>query len=483
MSDPGVATVVLDAVESAPEPLLSLLHPAAAPTNARAANAATIFEFDLIALPILRFRCRQRRRPANGLAVQSVGVRLLPPGTDADAGVLIGTRGTRGFVDGLVSVALAAYLPLIGFSQLRIGVLVTAMLLGSAATTLLVGTKGHAWPRRTLLFAGSGLMITTGLGFALTTTFAVLMVVGFIGTMNPTSGDVSVFLPLEQAMVSGTTPPVHRTALFARYAFIGGIAAAFGSLAVRIPETVADHTSITERAALRACFVIYALAGVVLLVSYRSLHRAPRTTTDTPTKLGPSRHTVYKLAALFSLDAFGGGFVVQSLLALWLFQRFDMSVGAAGTLLFVTGTLAAASGFVASWLAGRIGLVKTMVFTHLPANMLLIATPFMPTLQLALVCLVLRSLLSSMDVPARTSYVMAVVSPAERAAAASVTNVPRSLAAAMSPAFAGWMLGRSSFGWPLVIAGVSKALYDLLLLLMFEKVKPPEELDPAQVDR
>ncbi len=391
--------------------------------------------------------------------------------------MLITTRGIRGTVDGLVSVALAAYLPLLGFSNKRIGIIVTGMLLGSAATTLVVGTKGHQWPRRTLLFAGSCLMIGTGLGFAATTLFPVLLIVGAAGTMNPTSGDVSVFLPLEQAMLSATTVPEHRTALFARYAFVGGLAAAFGSLAVRIPDAVANSTGITEETALRGCFLAYACAGVALLVSYRSLGPAVQPTGPKPGPLGPSRPVVYRLAALFSLDAFGGGFVVQSLLALWLFERFDMSVSAAGTLLFVTGTLAAASGFVASWLAGRIGLVRTMVFTHLPANALLIATPLMPTLPLALTCLVLRSLLSSMDVPARTSYVMAVVSPEERAAAASVTNVPRSLAAALPPVAAGWMLDHSSFGWPLLIAGVCKALYDILLLVMFQHVRPPEEAD------
>ena len=188
--------------------------------------------------------------------------------------------------------------------------------------------------------------------------------------------------------------------------------------------------------------------------------------------LGKSRKVVYQLAALFSLDAFGGGFVVQSMLAYWLFRRFHLSVGAAGTLFLVTGMFAAASGFVAAWLAARIGLVRTMVFTHLPANCLLIAAAFMPSMRPAVVMLILRSLLSSMDVPARTSYVMAVVSPAERAAAASVTNVPRSLAAALPPIAAGAMLDHSTFGWPLVIAGSAKIVYDLLLLRHVRHVKP-----------
>lgn len=404
---------------------------------------------------------------------------FLPPATHRDAGVLITTRGIRGFVDGIVSLSITALLPLFGFSGLQIGVIVTGMLLGSAVTTMVVGTKAYAVPRRSLLFAGSGLMILTGTLFGVFTAFAALLVVGVIGTLNPTSGDVSVFLPLEQSMLAGTTPAASRTALYARYTFIGGVAGAFGSLAIRIPEAIAAHTSLSEETALRWCFAAYALAGVGVLVLYRSLH-GPEAAGGgvVAAPLGRSRHVVLRLAALFSLDAFGGGFVVQSMLALWLFRRFDLSVGAAGTLLFVTGTLSAASGFVAAWLAARIGLVRTMVFTHLPANCLLISAAFMPTMPLAVTMLVLRSLLSSMDVPARTSYVMAVVSPEERAAAASVTNVPRSLAAALPPTVAGWMLDRTTFGWPLVIAGACKLAYDLLLLQQFRHVRPEEEQEP-----
>ena len=408
---------------------------------------------------------------------------FLPPHTHRDAGVLLTTRGIRGFVDGIISLSITALLPVFGFSALRVGVVVTGMMLGSAALTLLVGTKGNAFPRRSLLVAGSVLMVVSGALFGTATSFMMLLVVGVIGTLNPTSGDVSVFLPLEQSMLAGTTPAASRTALYARYTFIGGLAGAFGTLAIRIPEAIARNTSVSEETALRWCFGIYVLAGFVVMALYRTLSVAstdPDTVVATP--LGRSKKVVYRLAALFSLDAFGGGFVVQSMLALWLFQRFDLSIGAAGTLLFVTGTLSAASGFVAASLAKRIGLVRTMVFSHLPANCFLIAAAFMPNLQLAVVMLVLRSLLSSMDVPARTSYVMAVVSPAERAAAASVTNVPRSLAAALPPTAAGWMLDHSTFGWPLIIAGTAKIVYDLLLLRQFRHVLPEEE-QPSQTAR
>ena len=400
---------------------------------------------------------------------------LLPVETHADAGVLLATRAVRGFVDGLISVAIVALLKLRGFSDIEIGVIVTGMLLGSATVTLLVGTKGNAIPRRTLLFAGAAVMIASGLAFGAFTQFAILLAVGTVGTLNPTSGDVSMFLPLEQSLIAATTSAKSRTALYARYAFAGGLAGALGSQAIAIPEAVAHHTSISSSTAFRACFVLYSLAGVAVWLMYRSLTQEAEVGGTPTTPLGPSRKVVYRLAALFSLDAFGGGFVVQSLLVLWLFQRFDLSVSGVGTLLLITGICSAASGFAAAWLAARIGLVRTMVFTHLPANCFLIAAALMPTMSWALTMLVLRSLLSQMDVPARTSYVMSVVSPPERAAAASVTNVPRSLAAAISPTLAGWMLHHSSFGWPLIVAGACKIVYDLLLLNGFRHYHPVDE--------
>lgn len=397
---------------------------------------------------------------------------LLPAQTHADAGVLLATRAVRGFVDGLISVAIAVLLPLLGFSSLQVGVTVTGMMLGSATVTLLVGTHANAIPRRTLLFAGAATMIVSGLAFGAFTQFAVLLAVGIVGTLNPTSGDVSMFLPLEQSLLAATTPTRSRTALYARYAFAGGLAGALGSQAIAVPAAIAAHTSISQATALRACFVLYSCAGVAVWLMYRTLTQESEIGGAPATPLGPSRAIVYRLAALFSLDSFGGGFVVQSLLVLWLFQRFDLSVSAAGTVLLITGICSSASGFVAAWLAERIGLVRTMVFTHLPANCFLIAAAFMPSVRWALTMLILRSLLSQMDVPVRTSYVMAVVSPPERAAAASVTNVPRSLAGAMSPTLAGWMLQSSSFGWPLIFAGTCKILYDLLLLAGFRHRHP-----------
>ena len=397
---------------------------------------------------------------------------------------MVASRGVRGFVDGAVAVTLSAYLVLLGWSGVRIGLLVTGMLLGSAALTLLVGVRLGQVPRRAILQWGAVTMIVSGLVFASTTAFVVLLAVGVIGTMNPTSGDVSVFSPVEQSLVPATVADADRTAMFTRYVFTGTLAAAVGSLAVGVPEWVADRTTVSEQDALRWVFIAYALGGVIVLVVFRRLSASVEPSpTEPPTPLGPSRSMVRRLALVFSIDSFGGGFVVQSLLALWLFRRFDLSTGSAGALLFWMGLCSAGSMFASPILARRIGLVRTMAFTHMPAQVFLIAAAFVPTLALAIVCLTGRSLLSAMDVPARNSYVMAIVTPAERAAAASVTQVPRSLAAATSPLFAGWLLDQSDVGWPLVIGGSLKLVYDIALLTMFRHIRPPEEQMGDQVSR
>ena len=402
---------------------------------------------------------------------------MLPPETSVDATVLLSTRAIRAFGDGLVSVILPAYLVLLGFSSARQGILITATLLGSAALTLIAGLRGSHLPRRRLLGWAALLMVATGVGFAGVTSFWPLVVIGCIGTLNPSGGDVSVFLPTEQALLPGTTSDASRTALFARYALIGSLVAAIGSLAAGLADIVAHHTSLSREASYRSVFLLYAGLALLALARYRRLSPAVEPVAGTTrVPLGPSRRVVLQLAALFSLDSFGGGFVVQSLVALWLFRRFDLSVGVAGAIFFWTGMLSAFSALVAVRIARRIGLVRTMVFTHLPANMFLALTPFMPNVWLAVTCLLCRSALSQMDVPVRTSYVMAVVTPAERPAAASVTNVPRSLASAAAPFLAGWLLDQSRFGWPLVIGGALKAVYDVLLLIRFRSVRPPEEL-------
>jgi MFS family permease len=395
-------------------------------------------------------------------------VRLLPAGVGDDARVLLQTRGIRAFGDGVVSVVLAGYLAAIGLSESRIGIVVASTLLGSALLTLGVGLRGHRVGRRRLLQLVSLLMIATGLGFASATSFWVVLVVAFVGTMNPSGGDVSVFLPTEQALLPGTGPDRQRTALFARYTLIGSLVAAVGALCAGLPEWLGDRLGLSAETALRCGFVGYALLGAIILVRYRSLSPEIEPKAEQPhVALGPSRGIVYRLAALFTLDAFGGGFVLTALLVLWLQLRFDLSVAVSGAVFFWA--------LVAVRVARRIGLVRTMVFTHLPANGFLILAACMPNAVLAVAALLARSALSQMDVPVRTSYVMAVVSPAERPAAASVTNVPRSLASVLPPILAGWMLSHSTFGWPLVVGGALKIVYDVLLLRRFRNVRPPEE--------
>ncbi len=403
-------------------------------------------------------------------------IRWLPEQATDDAGVLLSTRAIRGFGDGLISVILAVYLTGLGFSEARIGVLITGTLLGSAAVTLGVGLRAHQMARRRLLRFVSLLMIATGVGFAVFGSFWPLLLVGAIGTLNPSGGDVSVFLPTEQALLPQTVPDTQRTAVFARYTLIGSLVGAFGALCAGVPEWVGRQAGISATAALRWSFVLYAALGVAVAVRYRRLSPSiepPVTATRRP--LGESKAVVYRLAALFSLDSLGGGFVITALVVLWLRRRFGLSTAVSGAVFFWTGVLSAFSGLVAVRIARRIGLVRTMVFTHLPANGLLMLTALMPNAPLAVACLLARSVLSQMDVPVRTSYVMAVVTPAERPAAASVTNVPRSLASALPPIAAGWMLAHSNFGWPLLIGGALKAVYDLLLLAQFRDLRPPEE--------
>jgi MFS family permease len=380
---------------------------------------------------------------------------------------LLVTRGLRGFIDGVVSVLLAGYLTQLGLSPVAVGAIVTGTLFGSGALTLGVGLVAHRFSTRRLLLLSAGLMVATGLAFAAFDRFWPLFIVGVVGTLNPSSGDVSVFLPVEQAVLASSAFASRaRTALFARYNVVGTLSGAIGALVAGVPELLAHDFDVGVMTSERGVFLVYAAIGLVTALIYARLPseqvggRAPR-------PLSRSRSVVLRLAALFSLDAFGGGFVVQSLLAMWLFQRFHLSLYAAGFFFFASNVAGALSQFLSPRVAARIGLVRTMVYTHVPANLFLIAAGLMPSLGPTVVFLLLRASVSSMDVPARQAYVMAVVPPEERAAAASVTNVPRSVASAIAPMFTGMMLERTSFGWPLICAGALKLAYDFLLFARF----------------
>jgi len=295
--------------------------------------------------------------------------------------------------------------------------------------------------------------------------------------MNPTSGDASVFLPLEQTALTQTVEPHRRTALFARYSLIGSVAGALGILAAATPDLATNWAGSSRTAVTQLMFGLYGALGIVALLLYRPLSPAvERTSEGSHAPLHQSRGLIYRMAALFGMDSFGTGFLVQSLLALWLYQAFAISVTTAASILFWSSICSAISYLVAVPIAARIGLINTMVFTHLPSNILLILIPFAPNLATAIVLLLARSALSQMDVPTRSSYVMAVVAPEERPAAASVTAVPKTFAWAAGSMISGYLLTHSTFGWPLLIAGFVKGTYDILLLIKFQKVRPPEEV-------
>jgi MFS family permease len=385
---------------------------------------------------------------------------------------IIVARAIRGVADGFVSALLAQYLGHLGFSGVQIGAIVTGTLLGSAALTLYTGLRwGHLDSRRILLGA-CVLMSATGLGFATVTRFWPLFAVAVIGTLNPSAGDVSLFLPVEQAAIADRTVSSERPHRFAVYNLAGGFGAAFGALLSPLPSWTADRFDWDRAATERAAFAVYVVAALAAALAYRGLspraevaeHSEHAASTTRRRGLRTSRAIVFRLAALFSLDAAGGGLALHAILVLYLTQRFDLDAATIALTLSAASLLSSLSQLVSARLASRIGLVRTMVFTHLPANVFLVISGLAPTAGVAIAFLLLRASMSAMDIPARQALVMRLVPPEERAAAASVTNVPRSLAAAATPALAGWMLDHSDFGWPLIAAGIAKIAYDLLLL-------------------
>lgn len=390
---------------------------------------------------------------------------------------LILSRALRAFADGYVSVLLPVYLLSLGYGSIEVGLVSTATLLGSGTVTLLVGLHAHRFETRRLLLGAALLMAATGIAFVNVTQFLPLLCVAFVGTLNPSRGDVSMFLPLEHSVLARHVSDRDRTAAFARYGMAGSLVAALGSAFAGFPQVLSGWTGIAPDTALRAMFALYAVIGLGAAAIYATLPReraaAPRE--PSPQQKRPVRPVVYRLAALFSVDAFGGGLVVDSIVVLWLYQKFQLSPAVAGSIFLWVGLLSAASYPVAVWLSRRIGLVNTMVYTHLPSNVALALVPFMPSATSAIAMFLVRSALSQMDVPTRNSFVMAIVPAEERAAAASVTTVPRSFAAAAAPALAGYLLSVSSFGLNFVVAGVVKGAYDLLLLYTCRNVKLPEE--------
>ena len=402
-----------------------------------------------------------------------------------DVRLLFVTRFVRLFAYGALSVVLVLHLVAIGIDEAAVGVLLTATLMGDTIVSLLLSTQADRVGRRRVLIAGAVLMAMAGAVFASTHRWWLLLLAGIVGIVSPSGHEVGPFLAIEQAALAQLVAADRRTAVFAWYALTGSLATALGSLAGGLMAQMRLGSLLVPADAYRSVIVLYAAVGGVLALAFfrlsRGLEPAPADRAGAPglrwmSGIHRSGATVWRLSALFGLDSFGGGFVVQGFTAYWFHLRFGLDPGSLGLLFLAANLLAGCSALLAASLAARIGLINTMVATHLPSNVLLILVPLMPTLPLAIAVLLLRFSISQMDVPARQSYTMAVVSPDERSAAAGITGVARTLGAAISPMFAGALLARAEWiDVPFFLAGGLKIAYDLLLYRSFVALRPPEE--------
>ena len=397
-----------------------------------------------------------------------------------DGRVLFTTRITRMFAFGVASIILVLYLAQLGMDEGQIGVLLTLTLLGDAAISLWITTHADRIGRRRMLMIGAALMLAAGVLFSATSHFLLLTFAAIVGTISPSGNEVGPFLPIEQASLTQTTSDANRTRVFAWYNFAGMLATALGALIGGGLVQGLQGAGVAPLDSYRVVFLLYAVLGVVLLLDYRSLSPAVEVSSSTPTQssrfgLTESRDVVFKLSALFMLDAFAGGLVVQSLLVYWFYIRFGVDTAALGAIFFGANLLAGLSALAAARLAARFGLINTMVFTHLPSNILLALVPLMPNLPLAIFILLLRFSISQMDVPTRQSYVMAVVAPGERSAAAGITNIARTIGAMCAPLLSGALLSAGLLSVPFFISGGLKIVYDLALYRSYRALKPPEE--------
>jgi MFS family permease len=405
-----------------------------------------------------------------------------------DAWLLFATRFIRLFAYGSLSVVLVFYLIGIGLSEPQTGMLLTLTLLGDTVVSLLLTTRADRIGRRRMLMAGAALMAAAGLVFASTRNLGLLVLAGTIGVISPSGNEVGPFLSIEQAALAHVVTDRTRTEVFAWYTLAGSFATALGALAGGTATRVLQDRLMTPVNSYRMIVILYAALGLILAALFSRVSRAAEAATLGEKKafratvaglsgLDESRDVVVKLSALFALDSFGGGFVIQSFAAYWFYLRFGVNPATLGAIFFWANIFAGISALLASRLAARFGLIKTMVATHLPSNVLLILVPLMPTLPLAVVVLLVRFSISQMDVPTRQSYIMAVVTPEERSAAAGITGVARTIGAAISPLFVGVMFARPGLiNLPFFIAGTLKIAYDLLLYKQFVAIQPPEEV-------
>ena len=398
-----------------------------------------------------------------------------------DGYLLFSTRITRLFTYGFLSVVLVLYLAQVGLSEVQIGLLLTLTLVGDTVISLWITTNADRLGRRRMLMVGAGLMLFAGILFAFSRNFVFLLIAATIGVISPSGYEVGPFLALEQAALSQIVPDERRTQIFAWYNLVGSFATALGTLCGGGLAQALQGAGFAPLNSYRAVVIGYAIFGLILGIIFTQLSlnvEVPRITQPPAIFLGlhRSRQVVIKLSALFSLDAFAGGFVLQSIVAYWFHVRFGVQPGVLGGIFFGANILAGMSALSAAWFASKIGLINTMVFTHIPSNLLLMLVPLMPSLPLAIIILLLRFSISQMDVPTRQSYTMAVVSSDERAAAAGVTGIARTTGAALSPVFTGPLLASPALlSVPFFLAGSLKIVYDLLLYRSFRAVRPPEE--------
>jgi MFS family permease len=400
-----------------------------------------------------------------------------------DGTLLFGTRVARLFAYGFLSVVLVLYLDQAGLGTAQIGLLLTLTLIGDTLISLWITTQADRIGRKRMLLAGAGLMLLAGVVFALTRSYILLVLAATIGVISPSGNEVGPFLAIEQASLAQIVSDRRRTQVFAWYNLVGSFATAVGALFGGGLAQLLQNRDVAPLDSYRAVVIGYAVMGAVLAGLFSRLTpgveapvRPDHATVRSRLGLHRSRRVVFKLSALFALDAFAGGLVVQSIVAFWFHTRFGVPPGVLGAIFFGANVLAGISALLAARIAARIGLINTMVFTHIPSNVLLILVPFMPSLPLAIAVLLLRFSISQMDVPTRQSYTMAVVSPDERSAAAGVTGIARTTGAALSPSIAGPMLAISGLmGLPFVLSGTLKIVYDVLLYRSFRAVKPPEE--------
>ncbi len=402
---------------------------------------------------------------------------------DRNGRLLFLSRTVRAFGYGFLSITLGIYLDLLGFSAVAIGFLLMAALANSIFFNLLASIYADRWGRRKLLVAIASLMALSGIMFYLTDNYLVMVVAAFIGTINVTGTEASSFLSIEQAIVPQTCPPEKRNTAFGLYNAFGALALALGVLVGGLPDLLRSTFGLSAAAAIKPLFLIYALVGISTLIVYSALSKHvemnPVKEAGSSFPLSPeSRRVIARLSALFGIDAFAGGFVIQSIFSLWFFVKFGVQLSEISYIFAASALLQAFSYLVASRLADRFGLINTMVFTHIPSNIFLILVPVAPTLPLAIVTLLSRSTLSQMDVPTRQSYIVSVVRPEERTTAAGLTTIARNVTQSISPSITGYLLQFVSLSSPFFLAGGLKILYDLLLYSSFRTLDTREKARP-----